>query len=43
MYVCVGHPLGSSRKSVHERPRNSDGWQVKWSVFWAIWLKSQDP
>ena len=23
------HSLGSSRKSVHERPRNSDGWQVK--------------
>ena len=39
----VGRTLGSSRKSVHERPRNSDGLQVKWSVFWAIWLKSQDP
>ena len=37
------HSLGSPRKSVHERPRNSDGWQVKWSVFRAIWLKRQDP
>ena len=41
--VYIGRTLVSSRKSVHERPRNSDGWQVKWSVFWAIWLKSQDP
>ena len=41
--TCIRRSLGSSRKSVHERPRNSDGWQVKWSVFWAIWLKSQDP
>ena len=39
----LGHSLGSSRKSVHERHRNSDGWQVKWSVFRAIWLKRQDP
>ena len=39
----IRHSLRSSRKSVHERPRNSDGLQVKWSVFWAIWLKSQDP
>ena len=39
----LGHSLGSSRKSVHERPRNSDGWQVEWSVFRAIWLKRQDP
>ena len=39
----IWHSLGSSRKSVHERPQNSDGWQVIWSVFWAIWLKSQDP
>ena len=27
--ILLGHSLGSSRKSVHERPRNSDGWQVK--------------
>ena len=40
---CLGHSLGSSRKSVHERHRNSDGLQVKWSVFRAIWLKRQDP
>ena len=33
----------TARKSVHERPRNSDGWQVEWSVFRAIWLKRQDP
>ena len=39
----IRHSLGSSRKSVHERHRYSDGLQVKWSVFWAIWLKSQDP
>ena len=37
------HSLGSSIKSVHERHRNSDGLQVKWSVFRAIWLKRQDP
>ena len=42
-FLILGHSLGSSRKSVHERHRNSDGLQVKWSVFWAIWLKSQDP
>ena len=41
--VLLGHSLGSSRKSVHERPRNSDGWQGKWSVFRSIWLKRQDP
>ena len=41
--MYIRHSLGSSRKSVHERPRNSDGLQVKWSVFRAIWLKSQDP
>ena len=39
----LGHSLGSSIKSVHERHRNSDGLQVKWSVFRAIWLKRQDP
>ena len=27
--VCIRHSLGSSRKSVHERHQNSDGWQVK--------------
>ena len=42
-YNVVWHSLGSSRKSVHERPRNSDGLQVKWSVLRAIWLKRQDP
>ena len=41
--IWIWRTLGSSRKSVHERHRNSDGWQVKWSVFWAIWLKRQDP
>ena len=39
----IRHSLGSSIKSVHERHRNSDGLQVKWSVFRAIWLKRQDP
>ena len=39
----IRHSLRSSRKSVHERPRNSDGWQVEWSVLRAIWLKRQDP
>ena len=42
-YLLLRHSLGSSRKSVHERPRNSDGLQVKWSVLRAIWLKRQDP
>ena len=41
--MSLGHSLGSSIKSVHERHRNSDGLQVKWSVFRAIWLKRQDP
>ena len=41
--VHIWHSLGSSGKSVHERHQNSDGWLVQWSVFWAIWLKSQDP
>ena len=26
---CLGRSLGSSKKSVHERHQNSDGWQVK--------------
>ena len=38
----IRHSLRSSRKSVHERHQNSDGWQVKWSVFRDIWLKRQD-
>ena len=42
-FARIRHSLGSSRKSVHERHRNSDGLQVKWSVLRAIWLKRQDP
>ena len=42
-FNSIRHTPGSSRKSVHERPRNSDGWQVRWAVWQAIWLKRQDP